>query len=583
MKIHFPLFSLGCSVIGVAIITTLAGVPVFAQQSTTIALAPDTGISLPPGWKVTSQAPDEALPQGVHAGVTDPQSASLLLTAAPTDTKRNLSISLYSIHFREWGPPLGAGEMGAESEAEKLLHAVLMQSFKPGDVRVNRSTTATGKPLITIEISAKNAAGEERVFTDVAVASKPAPSILRLYASRPATDAVGAREIAAIIQSFTVQGDTGGLHAGNTRIPAPATSPPPIGGMPGLPAPAPPGAANSPAATPDSVPASTSPTMPGNAPGLARAGQLVNDYRTALILVEGQKGAGSGFLCHLEGHTFAITNAHVLSDNIGFRLTSLDGATFTAGGSAVAVGHDMVRMEVPGVAQAFEVMPNLDSDVKIGDSVVVPGNAEGARVVRPVEGKIVGIGPNLIEVDAPFVKGNSGSPIIHQATGKVLGIATYLVQRKISQGERQEVTVETRRFGYRLDSVKTWEPINWQAFFAQSAQVAQMEDLSKDFARMFEDLRTTHDLVPANYSSEKLRHSIKSFLEDVNRRGLSRTDKEDLLRRFFADLRSITRSDIAAFNTRTAYDYFHREVEKESLFRENIYNVFTRLMQNPGE
>jgi len=327
------------------------------------------------------------------------------------------------------------------------------------------------------------------------------------------------------------------------------------------------------------VPApSAAPSATFSAP--VQATQLIADYHGALLLVEGQKGVGSGFICNLDGNTYAITNAHVLSDNIGVKLTSLNGTTFTANASSVAVGHDIVKMEVTKIPKAFEVLSNLDSNVKIGDAVIVLGNAEGGGVVRPTEGKIVGIGPDLVEVDAPFVKGNSGSPIIHKPTGKVVGIATYLVERKVTPGENGGVTLGTRRFGYRLDNIQKWETINWQVFFAEAAQVAQIENLSEDFIKMSEDLSNGHHFVPANYSSPALQQSINSFLQSANRNGISRNDRADLVHNFFADLRNNTRSDITAFNARPSYDYFRREVEDQSRFRDELYTGFTRVMDN---
>ena len=76
-------------------------------------------------------------------------------------------------------------------------------------------------------------------------------------------------------------------------------------------------------------------------------------------------------------------------------------------------------------------MDHVDENASIDDDVVVLGNAEGGGVINTIKGKIVGVGPNLVEVDAAFVPGNSGSPIIHLKTGKVIGVATYLIIAQI--------------------------------------------------------------------------------------------------------------------------------------------------------
>lgn len=582
MKNHSRLFRGSRRLIESCFLGLFLVVPALAEPGAPIQVTSNASLTLPAGWKVTSQTPDTPEQPGKNSG-TDPQSVTLLLTAAPADAARGISLSLFHTRFFRWGPPADAGEMGVQAETEIVLHEVLSLGFAPTAIRSSRVVSSQNTSLLTVEVSAKNAAGEERVFTDTSALGQHSSSI-RLCASYPASDSVGVREIYAIIQSLNIR-DAG--QAGNANVPPanPPTGPvtPKPAAVPGL-------------TSPQVAPVTPAATV-SDANVSAQTSQLVNDYRGALILVEGKKGVGSGFLCNMGGHIYAITNAHVLSDNIGVKLTGLDGTVFTAGASAVAVGHDIVKLEVASQKKTFEVMTNLDSNAKIGDAVMIPGNAGGASVVKPVEGKIVGIGPNLIEVDAPFVKGNSGSPIIHVATGKVLGVATYLIQRKVNpegqsgqngqngQGEQswqQPVTMEIRRFGYRLDSVQQWEPINWQSFFAQSAQVAQIEELSQDFIKMFQDLDKTHHFHPENYSSPVIQRPIRSFLDGVDRGGrtLSMADRRELVRRVIADIRSITRTDILAFNTRAAYDYFRREVEEQGRFRDELYNGLTHDLEN---
>lgn len=557
----------------------------FAQDGAPVEFAPNATITLPAGWKIISQAPYTVPANAAQGGFFQP--GKLLITAAPSDPARKISLSLY-IAGRGLGPPLLAGEMGSGNEADKLMNAVLMQGYTPAYTRVIRSVPSQSAPLVTIEIAAKNAAGEERVFTDTGVASLDAGFSAKLYTSRPASDAAAPREITSIIQSLSVKG---------------ALPPPPAAPVLGTVSVAPPPAPSQPEAAPAQPAAAyaplggtTAPSASAPAPAAAtatpvsdaEAGQIVQDYHNALVIVEGEEGRGSGFLCNLGGKICAITNAHVLSGNRNFKLTSLDSGVIAPGPAAVAVAHDIVKLDVdPAKApkKVFDVATNIDSTVKIGDAVVVPGNAEGAQVVHPVAGKIVGIGPNLIEVDAPFVKGNSGSPIIHVATGKVLGVATYLVEKKVSQEKNGAVVVETRRFGYRIDSVQKWEPINWQAFFAQSAQVAQVEELSDDFIQMFNDLDKEKQLVIGNYKNAALQRVVRSFLDNVDREGshMSAADRSNILRNFFGDLRSVSRSDILAFNQNTAYDYFRREIVDQGRFRDELYNMFTQAMQRHSD
>jgi len=109
--------------------------------------------------------------------------------------------------------------------------------------------------------------------------------------------------------------------------------------------------------------------------------------------------------------------------------------------------------------------------------VVVAGNAEGGGVINTIKGKIVGLGPQLVEVDAPFSAGQQWEPDRAFETGKVIGVATYLTIKKYDAATKEVLKAPVvRRFGYRLDSVKTWQPVNWPAFYAQAAEVQAIGD-----------------------------------------------------------------------------------------------------------
>jgi S1-C subfamily serine protease len=527
-----------------------------------------------------------ALPMPGKPVSIDSQTAAVVMTAAPTDFARKVTLTLYRYHLRE----MGIGGMMGE------IQMVLMQGYNPSSELVTQGVTKQNKPYTTIEIIGKNTAGEERTFSETMVMTATQMSFAnpsyRLFTSRPSTDGVSAQEIDAIIKSLnlpepklpqpsTAQNPQNPLRPAVVQNPNPPAmgQPQPPGAVP--PGSVPPGAV--PPGAPQPVDTSSASVLAQTGPTSEQSAQIVQDFHSALMMVEGNKGVGSGFLCKIDNKSYIVTNAHVLADNSGVKLTNLDGTAFSIKDSGVAVDYDIVKMEVdPASApKTFEVMTNLDSTVKIGDSVVVPGNAEGAQVVRAVEGKIVGIGPKLIEVDAPFVKGNSGSPIIHVATGKVLGVATYLMQRKVSQDAQGKVELETRRFGYRIDSVKAWQPINWQVFYAESAQVGAIEDLSDDFGNMFDDMNRGK-LSEGSYKSAVLTRAVRSFLEAAShlKSQGSLADKQELLRRFFADLRAATQGDITAFDARPAYDYFRRDVDDQERFRNDLYDIFTRIMQN---
>lgn len=88
--------------------------------------------------------------------------------------------------------------------------------------------------------------------------------------------------------------------------------------------------------------------------------QLVQNNHASFVIVEGQKGVGSGFICTQGGKDYIITNAHVISDNSGIKFKSLNGSQFTPGAAGVAGGHDIVRIEAQTPAKPLEIMTGID-------------------------------------------------------------------------------------------------------------------------------------------------------------------------------------------------------------------------------
>jgi hypothetical protein len=63
-------------------------------------------------------------------------------------------------------------------------------------------------------------------------------------------------------------------------------------------------------------------------------------------------------------------------------------------------------------------------------------------------------------------------------------------------------------------------------------------------------------------------------------RNMSSADRKKLVRSLVSDLRMASRSDISKFDSRTAYDYFRREVEEHAQYRNQLYEGLTRALQS---
>ncbi len=522
--------------------------PLFAQQGgpqgTKVRIGSGTSLTLPPGWTVMESHQDMIVRVGSSL---DLKGTALLLTARPQDARRGVVLSVYRSSYPSAGPAPLDENHGTEAEAEKQLCAVLNLGYIPVDIAVSNFNASSGMRMVSVDITARNQ-GEVRVFSERAAVNSPA--VFRLALSRAKDDEATARDFDAIANSLAVR----------EKLPPGAENKAADDGK---------------AATPTAPAASVTPAAS------AEAGQLVANYSEALAIIEGKDATGSGFICKTEdNHTYVYTNAHVAAASGGFKITNLKSAVLTPGASGVAVGHDIVRIEVKDATKTFEIMPNLDSAAKIGDIVIVLGNIRGGMVVKPVEGTIQGIGPNLVEVDAPFEPGNSGSPIIHKASGRVIGIATYLTQRKVDD-HKGSVSTDIRRFGYRLDSVKSWEPINWPVFFTQAAIYNKIDDVSRDFVQ-FCNSKAEERVDPSNYKSPAMQHAIQNHLGrtkgqfGANRRHFAQGEIKLLSGQLLSDLRSAAKNDLVTFDMRTAYDYFRRQMEDQIKFRDEIYNDISK-------
>ena len=314
---------------------------------------------------------------------------------------------------------------------------------------------------------------------------------------------------------------------------------------------------------------------------------LMRQANGSLALVTGPAGAGSGFVCKFAGQTWMITNAHVISNNMPVHMDMLDSSPVRLGDAAVAVDHDIVRFKVDSATTpALELLENVNANVLVGDEVVVLGNAEGARVVTPIAGKVVGIGTNLVEVDAPFVPGNSGSPIVHKRTGKVIGVATYIRQRAPGVAAAFAMQTQVRRFGYRLDSIKTWQTIEWPKFNAEAAALKQAEDSTLDLEHLLESIASPKGLrgVAGQQKNLALRRAVDAYLEVANAGTRPSAVEIQAAKQSFLDTaRRICMNELPGLRATFVYDYFQRRATEEQAVRSELEKFFDKLYALPVE
>lgn len=538
---------------------------------TPIELADGLAFDLPGGWK--NSIADTTSKFDRPAGFEDLAPLVVLVHARPEDAGRGATFTV----VRDSSLTRHRGTMAGWQDAIcRLRELAASQGYRAEKVTIQGLEQPAGT-LIRGEVEGINADGGMRQFLAIFILGREAT--FRCYWQADATDSAIHSEFATWLDSLAFNGDkvapviaTGKSQTTDSTTVSDGRSTVPglISSLPGT---------NAPVPVPFSKPAAAPTPAPTPAVALSEAAvRIVDTHRNSLIVIEGKKGVGSGFLCNVDGKPMLFTNTHVMCGNSLPTYSRMSGGSVAPKEASLAVGADICRMAAPDVTATLEYLKDMHSSVKIGDEVVVLGNAEGAGVVKPLQGKVVGIGPNLVEVDAPFVPGNSGSPIVHLPTGKVIGIATYLRIRKVNN-DKGSMDTEIRRFGYRLDTVPSWEALDWRIFDFQAAQLGKIESTSSQFIKLFEDAAAKR-VSYSNFDDPGIRRALENYSRSLRGSRMSEADFNNLQRSLFGDLRRVAQVDINAFNTRTAYDYFRRAVETEKKMRDDVCTAFTRAIES---
>ena len=308
--------------------------------------------------------------------------------------------------------------------------------------------------------------------------------------------------------------------------------------------------------------------------------QLTRRFSNSLVFVEGKAGAGSGFVCDIGGKKFAVTNQHVVAGNSGAKFTLLDRSPIEVGQAAAAVGHDIVTFALLSDTKAMEMMTEVEKNAAIGDDVSVLGNSNGDRVIAPVAGKLLGIGPDRVEVSAEFVTGNSGSPIVHIKSGKVIAIAAYATVRRIdSVTGRPKDPPEVKRFGFRIDSVKQWQPVAWPKYSAEFQALEKIEARTDELLKLLR----THRFDAASYTDPAIRGPLERYAIAGKNTGLIKTDPLSAAKDLANSLRNACDTDIAQALVAIRYDHFRHRLGEQQKLRAESYKALDQWMKTLGK
>ena len=265
------------------------------------------------------------------------------------------------------------------------------------------------------------------------------------------------------------------------------------------------------------------------------AGQL-----SAIVTLSGCRGAGTGFIVLMAGKPYIITNQHVLAGNDGLQIKTVSGGIIAVTAVEAATDADIARLplkEIPASVNPLEFLENPNVNALKDDSLCIPGNSKGDDVITQTFGKLIAIGAQRVEVDNPVYHGNSGSPIIHLKTGKVIGVLTEAklitldrFDKASFRSKQSAIKTDIRYFGYRTDTVAAWAPVNWMTFTEMDRIVRKSNQELQWIMDYFTDK-------PDSYKEFADLHTARNrAAEAIQRRGLSSSSKLDEYQRFLRSL-----------------------------------------------
>ncbi len=214
--------------------------------------------------------------------------------------------------------------------------------------------------------------------------------------------------------------------------------------------------------------------------GTATAPITPQDIPGSVVLIGSSDGRGSGFLCRLWGVPVIVTNAHVYARM--YQSTIEDGRQYRYTPKAALISRKrdlaLIEADIPTDRRLFEIAENL-ATTPLKTPANAYGDSLGARVITVLNGQLLGIGPDEIEISAGIVPGNSGGPVVNQKM-EIIGVATYLkllsADANMLEGTRfgahtTQNNSGVRRFAIRIDNL---DPQEFEIF----DPVQQQKDLN---------------------------------------------------------------------------------------------------------
>jgi serine protease Do len=296
----------------------------------------------------------------------------------------------------------------------------------------------------------------------------------------------------------------------------------------------------------------------------------------AIAVIEGDRGTGTGFFCRDGETTYLYSAAHVLSGNTRLKVKLRDGTVVKKFGALEAAeGGDLIRLPVNEPVPKTLEIGAASGVAKVGTPVLASGNAGGGGTVGFEEGKIMGVGPESIEIDAQVIQGNSGGPIIHGETHQALGVVTHLTAERKDLWAKGTRFADVRRFGCRLDRTWQWKQVPVDVFLKEGKAVLAVQEQSELMLAAMQPAKWK-DAVFQRQRENPLARDIASLQLwiDQNAQRASEMDRKKRLRSIFDGAKHRSSAQMAEFKC-DGFTWFHRETgQQEIKTREEIEKAY---------
>ncbi len=187
---------------------------------------------------------------------------------------------------------------------------------------------------------------------------------------------------------------------------------------------------------------------------------IIHESQKTVVQIEAESGngqsIGSGFIYNDLGDI--MTNAHVVQNADSIYVKTSDAKTYPAALIGISEEQDIAVIRVPQLTNRTTLEVDPDLEVDIGDEILAVGSPlgfqntvttgiiSGKNRTFTVEGGFEY--KDAYQISAPITNGNSGGPLIHLKTGKIIAVN--------SAGTKEGSMGFSIPIGKVLDMAKMW-------------------------------------------------------------------------------------------------------------------------------